>query len=187
MGRALIVVDVQNDFCEGGNLGVSGGNATAGAIKIFLDSQKDFYDFVVATQDFHVDPGDHFADEPNYSTTWPAHCRANTKGADLHPDITNAEFDAVVRKGKHAAAYSGFEGVCPDNTTTLEELLRDEDIDAVDVIGIATDYCVKATALDATKTGFRTRVILGLTAAVAEESKAAAIAELEAAGVEIIE
>jgi nicotinamidase/pyrazinamidase len=182
--RALIIVDVQNDFCEGGSLPVSGGTAVARSISSLLTSGDHGYDQVVATKDYHIDPGSHFAADPDYARSWPAHCVAGTAGADFHPDLATGPIDAVFRKGAHAAAYSGFEGVTDDGTP-LADWLRAHDVDTVDVVGIATDFCVRATAADAAANGFSTRVLLGLTAGVAPGSTAEAITELRETGVEV--
>ena len=182
--RALIVVDVQNDFCEGGSLAVTGGSAVARDITALLATDHG-YDHVVATKDFHIDPGDHFSETPDYRTSWPRHCVAGTPGAAFHPDFDPAAVEAVFEKGHHSAAYSGVEGVDASGTP-LADWLAGRGVEAVDVVGIATDYCVAATAADAAKAGLRTRVLTGLTAGVAAESSAAAIDELRSAGVEVI-
>ena len=182
--RALIVVDVQNDFCEGGSLAVDGGGDVARAISRYLQD-GDGYAHVVATNDYHVDPGSHFSDEPDYASSWPRHCVVGTQGVRFHPDLDITRVEAVFRKGTHAAAYSGFEGV-DDAGTPLGDWLREHDVDEVDVVGIATDYCVRATAADAAGAGFATRVLLGLTAGVTPESTAKAIEEMSAAGVELV-
>jgi nicotinamidase/pyrazinamidase len=182
--RALIVVDVQNDFCEGGSLAVDGGGDVARAISRYLQDGNG-YAHVVATNDYHVDPGSHFSDEPDYASSWPRHCVVGTQGVRFHPDLDITRVEAVFRKGTHAAAYSGFEGV-DDAGTPLGDWLREHDVDEVDVVGIATDYCVRATAADAAGAGFATRVLLGLTAGVTPESTAKAIEEMSAAGVELI-
>jgi nicotinamidase/pyrazinamidase len=179
--RALIVVDVQNDFCEGGSLPVTGGAALAGAISDYLTADAD-YRYVVATQDFHIDPGDHFSDHPDYSSSWPPHCLAGSTGAQFHPDLNSARFDAVFRKGAYDAGYSGFEGF-DEAGTPLSDWLTQHHVDQVDVVGIATDHCVRRTAEDAARRGLATRVLLDLTAGVGEESTAAAIKDLQAAGV----
>jgi nicotinamidase/pyrazinamidase len=176
--RALIIVDVQNDFCEGGSLAVTGGTAVARAI------DPGGYDLVVATKDYHIDPGPHFSAHPDYAASWPPHCVAGTAGADFHPDLDTSPVAAVFLKGAHAAAYSGFEGAA--DGVLLADWLRARDVDAVDVAGIATDYCVRATALDAVRGGFATRVLLDLTAGVAPESTDAAIKEMRSAGVELV-
>ncbi|MCV7225592.1 isochorismatase family protein [Mycolicibacterium komossense] len=182
--RALIIVDVQNDFCEGGSLAVAGGSDVARAISERLTGDHG-YDHVVATKDFHVDPGEHFSDQPDYTDSWPRHCVAETVGAEFHPDLDTGAVEAVFRKGAYAAAYSGFEGA--DGTQTpLADWLRHREVDEVDVVGIATDYCVRATAADAARAGFSTRVLLDLTAGVAPESTARAVAELRRADVEIV-
>jgi nicotinamidase/pyrazinamidase len=181
MTRALLVVDVQNDFCEGGSLAVAGGAAVAGAISEHVRSAG--YAHVVATRDHHVDPGGHFAEQPDYLETWPAHCVAGTGGAELHPSLDRGPIEAVFDKGEYAAAYSGFEGRA--DGVGLADWLRERGVDAVDVVGIATDHCVRATALDAVAAGFATRVLLPLTAGVAEASTGAALDELRTAGVEL--
>jgi nicotinamidase/pyrazinamidase len=181
--RALIIVDVQNDFCEGGSLAVAGGAAVARAISEYVAGEPG-YAHVVATKDFHVDPGSHFSDHPDYVDSWPPHCVAGTPGSDFHPNLDTSAVEAVFRKGAHAAAYSGFEGA-DDAGTPLADWLRAHDIDQVDVAGIATDYCVHATAADASRAGFSTRVLLDLTAGVAPESTAKAIEDLRAVGVEL--
>jgi nicotinamidase/pyrazinamidase len=181
--RALIIVDVQNDFCEGGSLAVTGGSAVARGISELLASGPG-YAHVVATKDFHIDPGEHFSESPDYAASWPRHCVAGTAGADFHPDFDPAGVEAVFMKGHYSAAYSGFEGT-DDSGTTLTDWLRQRGVDEVDVVGIATDYCVRETAADAAKTGFKTRVLRNLTAGVAPESTAKALEDLQAVGVEI--
>jgi nicotinamidase/pyrazinamidase len=183
--RALIIVDVQNDFCEGGSLAVTGGAAVARAISDYLSRARD-YQHVVATKDFHIDPGDHFSDHPDYTSTWPPHCVAGTPGAEFHPDLDDDRIEAVFRKGAYSAGYSGFEGV-DDTGTPLADWLRDHGVDEVDVVGIATDHCVRATAEDAARAGFATRVLLDLTAGVGEQSTVAAVDELRSAGVAVLQ
>ena len=181
--RALIIVDVQNDFCEGGSLAVAGGAAVAAAISGLLGGEHG-YAHVVATKDFHIDPGSHFSAHPDYVRSWPPHCVAGTAGSDFHPNLNTAAVEATFRKGEHAAAYSGFEGH-DEAGTPLGDWLRERGVDEVDVAGLATDYCVHATAADAARGGFGTRVLLDLTAGVAPESTARAIEDLRAAGVEL--
>ena len=181
MARALIIVDVQNDFCEGGSLAVAGGADVAAGISGLLAADGG-WDHVVATKDYHVDPGPHFGDPPDFVDSWPAHCVAGTAGADFHPDLVTDRVAAVFRKGEHAAAYSGFEGLS-DAGAGLAAWLRDHGVTDVDVVGIATDHCVRATALDAAAEGFATTVLLGLTAGVAPATTAAALDQLRDAGV----
>ena len=181
--RALIIVDVQNDFCEGGSLAVDGGGDVARAISRYLQDGHG-YGHVVATSDYHVDPGSHFSDDPDYASSWPPHCVAGTPGARFHPDLDTTRVAAIFRKGTHAAAYSGFEGA-DDAGTSLADWLRQHSVDDVDVVGIATDHCVRATAADAARAGFATRVLLDLTAGVAPESTAKAIEDLRAAHVDL--
>ncbi|MDY6999752.1 MAG: isochorismatase family protein, partial [Actinomycetota bacterium] len=161
---ALIIVDVQNDFCEGGSLAVAGGAAVARGIHELLAGDHG-YDHVVATQDFHIDPGGHFSDHPDFVDSWPPHCVVTTGGVDFHPDLDTAAVEAVFKKGHYTAAYSGFEGATDDGTG-LADWLRAHGVQSVDVAGLATDHCVKATAADAVAAGFTTRVLLGLTAGV---------------------
>jgi nicotinamidase/pyrazinamidase len=190
MARALIVVDVQNDFCEGGSLPVAGGARVAADIGELLhrwsakDEDAPAYDVVVATKDHHVDPGHHWSVKPDYAESWPVHCKVGTEGAGFHPNLDPQPFDEVFYKGEHEAPYSGFEG----RTTSGEALadwLRARQVSDVDVCGIATDHCVRATALDSAREGFDTRVLTALCAGVAEDTTAAAITELSGAGVEI--
>jgi nicotinamidase/pyrazinamidase len=181
--RALIIVDVQNDFCEGGSLAVTGGSAVARAISELLANQHE-YAHVVATKDFHIDPGEHFSDDPDYAVSWPRHCVVGTSGADFHALFDPGAVEAVFMKGHYSAAYSGFEGT-DEAGTPLADWLRQRGVDEVDIVGIATDYCVKATAADAAKAGFSTRVLLDLTAGVAPESTTKAVEDLRAAGVEV--
>jgi nicotinamidase/pyrazinamidase len=184
--RALIVVDVQKDFCEGGSLAVEGGAAVAAGLTALLadPSRRDYYDHVVATMDFHIDPGSHFSTEPDFRDSWPRHCVVGTPGVDFHPAFDPAAVEAVFTKGEYSAAYSGFEGAAEDGTT-LADWLHGRDVDAVDVVGIATDYCVKATAADAFAAGFTTRVLLDLTAGVSPTTTADAVESLRAGGVVI--
>jgi nicotinamidase/pyrazinamidase len=183
--RALIIVDVQNDFCEGGSLAVTGGTAVAGAITDYVSARAADYPYVVATQDFHIDPGDHFSDQPDYASSWPPHCLAGSTGAKFHPSLDTGLVDVVFRKGAYSAGYSGFEGV-DDAGTPLADWLRQHDVDQVDVVGIATDHCVRKTAEDAALAGLTTRVLLDLTAGVGEQSTAAAVEAMRTAGVAVL-
>jgi nicotinamidase/pyrazinamidase len=184
VSRALIIVDVQNDFCEGGSLPVTGGADVATGISTVLRDSPERWDHVVATKDYHVDPGAHFGNPPDYVDTWPAHCVVGTAGAEFHPELDTHRIEAVFLKGEHAAAYSGFEG--HSGSIGLAAWLRMHDITAVDVVGVATDHCVRATALDAVAEGFDTSVLLDLTAAVAPLTKDNALRELRTAGVSLV-
>ena len=184
MTRALIIADVQNDFCEGGSLAVTGGASVAAGVSAILSDTDTPWDHVVATQDHHIDPGPHFGHPPDYVNSWPVHCAAGTPGAQFHPALDTTRIEAVFTKGEYAAAYSGFEGRA--DGVRLVDWLRDHGVTAVDVVGLTTDYCVRTTALDAAKEGFATTVLLGLTAGVARETTAAALAELSAANVTLV-
>jgi nicotinamidase/pyrazinamidase len=188
MRNALLVVDVQNDFVEGGSLAVNGGQAVAALISRHVRHFKTEYQFVVATQDYHEDPGTHFSDHPDFHESWPPHCVAGTPGAALCGPISNLVREklvqAVVRKGQHAAAYSGFEGLDPRGHPLLE-VLKEQRVDHVDVCGIATDYCVRATALDARKHEFQVRVLVNLCAAVDPATGQQALEEMKAAGCQV--
>jgi nicotinamidase/pyrazinamidase len=180
--RALIIVDVQNDFCEGGSLAVTGGAAVAAGISLVLDKAGDRWDHVVATRDWHIDPGAHFSDHPDFVQSWPAHCVVGTRGSEFHPELDTSRIEAVFHKGEHAAAYSGFEGHT-DEGQPLADWLRSRSVTDVEVVGIATDHCVRATALDAAAAGFTTTVVLELTAGVAQETTDAALADFRTASV----
>ena len=229
MSRALIIVDVQNDFCEGGSLAVEGGAELAGAISEYVDAHHGQFDHVVATQDWHIDPGAHFSDSPDFVDSWPKHCVAGTRGAELHPDLDTEYIQAYFRKGQYTAAYSGFEGLlAPDDAVPtgdrkpgampvaggssggtadaggeapgsdfaagdlaagedavgLDDWLQSHDVEDVVVVGIATDHCVKATALDGVQAGYSVTVLRDLTVGVAEDLDDA-IAEMELGGVDI--
>lgn len=180
-----MIVDVQNDFCEGGSLAVTGGAAVASAITRYLAGPaRARYDHVVASQDFHVDPGAHFAADPDYYSSWPAHCVAGTAGARFHPDLDTSAIEEIFRKGAYAAAYSGFEGTNQAGDA-LGSWLSERGVTDIDVAGIATDYCVYATASDAAAGGFATIVLLNLTAGVDAQTTAAAIESLRTAGIEL--
>ncbi|MFC4036391.1 isochorismatase family protein [Streptomyces polygonati] len=186
MHRALIVVDVQNDFCEGGTLPVTGGADVAAAITDLIGDSAGAYRHVVATRDHHINPGPHFSPTPDYRTSWPVHCLAGTEGGSFHPNfapaVASGAVDAVFDKGEYHGVYSGFEGH-DENGERLAAWLRDRQVTEVDVVGLATDHCVRATALDAAREGFATRVLLALTAGVSAETTERALTELRDAGV----
>jgi nicotinamidase/pyrazinamidase len=179
VGRAAIVVDVQNDFTEGGSLAVAGGASVAGLIGPWLARQR--FDQIVATRDHHIDPNGHFAAEPDFVDSWPAHCVVGTYGAELHPHLELPRLDAIFDKGAYEAAYSGFQG-------SLDgiPLLQARDIDSIEIAGIATDHCVLATALDAAANGLATTIHLDLTAGVARPTVVAALTRLREAGVTLL-
>jgi nicotinamidase/pyrazinamidase len=182
MSRALIIVDVQNDFCEGGSLAVAGGAAVAKGISLVLSKAGERWDHVVATKDWHIDPGAHFSDNPDYVDSWPVHCVAGSAGSEFHPELVTDRVESVFHKGEYQAAYSGFEGR-NDTGETLAGWLRDKGVTDVEVVGIATDHCVRATALDAAAAGFDTTVVLELTAGVARATTDAALEQLRAASI----
>jgi nicotinamidase/pyrazinamidase len=188
MKRALLVVDVQNDFCEGGSLPVDGGAAVAHRIGQLLhhwtaeDPQAPDYSVTVATKDHHIDPGDHFSSRPDYVHSWPRHCVAGGDGAAFHPNLDPQPFDAVFLKGEYEAAYSGFQGKNADGVG-LADWLREHGVTDVDVCGIATDYCVLQTGLDAVREGFSVRLLTDLCAGVAPETTEQALRSLQDEGV----
>ncbi|WP_210508946.1 isochorismatase family protein [Naasia sp. SYSU D00057] len=189
MTSALFIIDVQNDFTEGGALGVDGGAAVAAGISRYLDEHPGKYDVVLASRDWHDgtnDNGGHFAtdDAPDFVATWPAHCVAGTPGAEYHPDLDTEDVHVHIRKGQGKPAYSIYEGETPEGVP-LPEVLAEHGVTDVDVVGIATDYCVRASALDARHDGKRVRVLTDLIAGVAPESSTAALAELESEGIEV--
>lgn len=170
--RALLIVDVQPTFCEGGELPVDGGNAVAERIARYVAANGNDYALLVTTQDWHVDPGPHFADVPDFVDSWPPHGLAGTDNAELHPslaaELAHRESVVRVKKGEHQAAYSGFEGVDHEGRT-LAQVLADAEIDDVTVCGIAESHCVKSTTIDAVTAGYPTTVLSDLTVPVTEE------------------
>jgi len=188
MTRALFIIDVQNDFTEGGALGVDGGNAVAAGITTYLDQHPKDYYVVFASRDWHDgdnNNGGHFSPTPDFVDSWPPHCVSGTAGAEYHPALNTGAIDVHVRKGQGRPAYSIFDGTTVGGTTVAQEL-EHYDVTEVDVVGIAADYCVRASALDAVTAGLKTRVLVGLVAGVATESSAAALTELADAGVEVV-
>lgn len=217
MSRALIIVDVQNDFCEGGSLAVKGGADVAGAISEYVDAHHGQFDHIVATQDWHIEPGPHFSENPDFIDSWPPHCVAGTPGAELHPDLDTEYIQAYFRKGQFTAAYSGFEGIlapedevptgdrkpgalplplkdeaegftassfADEDAIGLDDWLQSHDVEDVVIVGIATDYCVMATALDAVQAGYSVTVVRNLTAGIAPDLDDA-YAEMELGGVDL--
>ncbi|MDA8887239.1 nicotinamidase [Pontimonas sp.] len=186
--RGLLVVDVQNDFCEGGALGVDGGARVASGITDHIEAHGSDYAVVVASRDWHDadnDNGGHFAlhgEAPNFVTTWPVHCVAGTTGAEYHPDLTLPDHTIHVKKGQGMPSYSMFEGHSDDGHT-VEDILTNAGVTEVDVVGIATDHCVRASALDAKAAGFAVRVINDLVAAVTPDTERTARGEMAEAGV----
>lgn len=206
MSKALLIVDVQKDFCAGGTLATERGAEVAALISEYLENHHQDYQAIAATQDWHISPGDHFSDQPDFKDSWPVHCQAETPGAELHEDLDTDYIQAYFRKGAYEAAYSGFEGLlAPEDSVmtgereagapaveegpkvSLDDWLAQQGIEDVDVVGIASDYCVKATALDAVEAGYETRVLLDLTAPVHEDSLEDLVDELENAGVTVAE
>ncbi|MGI5993691.1 MAG: nicotinamidase [Saccharomonospora viridis] len=189
MATALIVVDVQNDFCEGGALAVAGGTEVAEAVSTYLrrgaSDSGTTYDHVVATRDYHIDPGEHFSDNPDFVRSWPRHCVADTPGASFHPRLDITPITAVFSKGHYSHGYSGFEGKT-DTGEQLVDWLTDRNVTKVDVVGIATDHCVRATALDAKRHGLEVRVLADLTAGVSKSTVDKALSELREAGVTVV-
>ncbi|MDO4884638.1 MAG: nicotinamidase [Rothia sp. (in: high G+C Gram-positive bacteria)] len=204
MTKALIIVDVQNDFCAGGALATDRGAKVAALISEYVEDNHHRYEAVVATQDWHIDPGAHFSDTPDFVDSWPVHCVANTEGAEIHPNLDTDYIEAYFRKGRYEAAYSGFEGLqAPEESvmtgehepgatlddegpkTPLADWLDEREIQDVDIVGIATDYCVLATAKDAVDAGYETRVLIDLTAPVHEDKLDEVIAEMEDEGITV--
>ncbi|MFF2807934.1 isochorismatase family protein [Streptomyces sp. NPDC058000] len=186
MRRALIVVDVQKDFCEGGSVPVKGGADRAAAIADLVGRADGSYAYIVATRDHHIDPGGHFSEHPDFRDSFPEHCVVGSAGSEFHRNFasaaTSGAVDEVFYKGTYSASKSGFEGSTEDGTS-LADWLRARDVSDLDVVGIATDHCVKATALDGARAGFAVRVLLDYTAGVAADTTSAAIGELRQAGV----
>ncbi|WP_085548269.1 nicotinamidase [Corynebacterium pollutisoli] len=180
---ALVIVDVQNDFCPGGSLATDRGDEVARLIGEYQDSHGDRYAHIIATQDWHIDPGSHFSDNPDYVDSWPVHCVAESKGAALHEDVRADRIEAYFRKGEYTAAYSGFEGAA--DGVSMAEWLKERGVEKLDVVGIATDHCVRATSLDALEEGFEVRVLTDLCSPVDEARGEAALQELVKAGAQL--
>ncbi|MBO0979949.1 isochorismatase family protein [Microbacterium sp. SD291] len=189
MSRALLIVDVQNDFTEGGALAVEGGDAVASAITAHLAAHADDYQVIVASRDWHDPSGDnggHFSDDPDYVDTWPVHCVADSEGAAYDPLLATDAVTHHIRKGQGKPAYSMFEGTTEDGQT-VGAVLTEAGVLTADIVGIATDHCVRASALDAIAHGVLVRILTDLIAGVAPESSDAALAELAHAGAELVE
>ncbi|MFF9691275.1 isochorismatase family protein [Streptomyces sp. NPDC014623] len=189
MSRGLIVVDVQNDFCEGGSIPVAGGVKIATAIAHLVEqSAGGDYQYIVATRDHHIDPGSHFSKTPDFKNSFPVHCVAGDEGGEFHPNFdptaAGGKVDTVFFKGAHSASKSGFEGT-DEQGTPLAEWLRARGVEDVDVVGIATDHCVRATALDAVKAGFRTHVRLDYSVGVAPDTVASTLDDFREAGIAV--
>ena len=188
MKTALLIVDVQNDFCPGGALATARGDEVATRIAELIsgtDGQAREYDYVVATQDWHIDPGAHFSENPDFVDSWPEHCVAGSEGAQIRRPVPTDQIDQFFKKGHYTAAYSGFEGV-NDEDQLLADWLREHDIARLDVCGIATDHCVRATVLDALKEGFEVRVLQDMCSPVDDARGADALQEMKNAGAELV-
>ncbi|KWZ72860.1 MAG: isochorismatase family protein [Winkia neuii] len=182
MAKALLVVDVQPTFCEGGELPIEGGNQVAHDIADFVAKHRNNYDLICTTQDWHISPGGHFSDQPDFVDSWPPHGLAGSANAELHPALADLNADVAVKKGAYAAAYSGFEGEDADGHL-LGAILRERGITQIDVVGLAESHCVKDTAIDGVKEGLKVRVFLDLTKPVSEELGQAAREQMRRAGV----
>jgi nicotinamidase/pyrazinamidase len=182
--RALVVVDVQPTFCEGGELATEGANEIAHRVAAYAAAHRDRYATVVTTQDWHIDPGEHFSETPDFVDSWPPHGIAGTPNAELHPALADLEPDVRLKKGQYSHGYSGFEGA-DEQGRTLATVLEDAGITAVDVVGLVESHCVKHTALDARRAGLAARVLTDLTIPVSEAQGEVAERELTAAGVDL--
>jgi nicotinamidase/pyrazinamidase len=189
MKNALLIVDLQNDFIEGGSLPVQGGKTVVAMVSRHLRHFRGEYQFVVATRDYHEDPGDHFSDQPDFVNTWPRHCVIGTPGATLCVPILNLVREkyihVVIDKGRHAAAMSGFDGFDPRGHT-LYDVLREARVEHVDICGLVTEYCVRATALDARKKELQVRILVNLCGAANAEAGQKALEEMKAAGCQLM-
>lgn len=190
MSRALLIIDVQNDFCEGGSLACAGGASVAQRVTEYLRDHKSDYDFVIASRDWHDadnNNGGHFASEgqgPDFANTWPAHCVSGTNGAEYHPNLDASLINVHLEKGMGKPSYSAFEGVTRDGKS-IADVLASAGVDQLDVVGIATDYCVLASSLDARKAGLAVTVLTEMCAGISAESTDSAIAQMKAAGCQI--
>lgn len=189
MTKALFIVDVQNDFTEGGALAVTGGDAVATGISAFLSAHAADYSVILASRDWHdanSDNGGHFASgDPDFINTWPVHCVADTAGAEYDPGLDTSAVTVHIKKGQGQPAYSVFEGTTDDGRS-VSDVLADADVTDVDVVGLATDYCVNASAQDALESGLHVRVLTDLIAGVQAESTASALEQLAQSGAELV-
>ncbi|MDN6605972.1 isochorismatase family protein [Brevibacterium sp.] len=188
MAKALIIVDIQNDFTEGGALGVDGGDTVAAEVTRYLGASAGDYDAIIASRDWHdadSDNGGHFSPTPDFVDSWPVHCVADTEGAEYDPLLSTEAITHHVRKGQGTPDYSAFQGTTEEGQL-LSDLLTSLTITEVDVVGIATDHCVCATVLDALKGGWSVRVRQDLIAGVGKDSSTVALAEMDAAGATIV-
>lgn len=181
--KALVIVDVQNDFCPGGSLATINGSKVAAGITEHILAAGNYYSKIVATKDWHISPAAHFSTHPDFIDTWPVHCEADTPGAEFHKNLDANLIDAVFHKGEYSAAYSGFEGHIADGSIGLADWLRAHDITELTIVGIATDFCVKATTLDALSEEFSVEILTDLTAAVGDPQEA--LDQMQAAGASI--
>lgn len=165
--RALLLIDMQVDFCEGGSLAVKGGDNLAMRLARYvqniegrhqLTSGNSGYTTLIASRDAHIDPLEHFSDKPDFQNSWPIHCKQGSPGFEFHPALRDLPFDACFDKGAYSAGYSAFEGSTKDSLS-LADWLRLKGISQLDLAGIALEHCVKATALDALKLGFETNLL----------------------------
>lgn len=169
---ALLIIDVQNDFCDGGSLGVPGGHRLATQISLHAKRYLADYNLIVASADWHdadSDNGGHISDHPDYKESWPAHCIAETYGALFSPQLDMDILDYAIRKGQGRPSYSAFEGVTPGGLS-LNDLLDNSSAETVDIVGIATEHCVQATAVDALIAGYNVRILDPLHLGIDEES-----------------
>ncbi|GAA2030200.1 isochorismatase family protein [Yaniella flava] len=207
--HALIIVDIQQDFCEGGTLAVEGGAQTAALVTEYINQCGHKFDVIATTRDWHIDPGPHFSQTPDFENTWPVHCVAGTQGAELHEDLDTESVVAEFLKGQYNDGYSGFDAVLgepdmirsqdgmagpygataaaaaasDDNAITLDDWLREHDVEQITIVGLATDHCVRATAVDACDAGYEVKVVTNLTAGVSEATIDAGLDEMEDVGV----
>lgn len=196
MSKAIIVVDVQNDFVEGGALGVEGGLRVSSRVADHLRKHADDYEAIIYTKDWHIEPEGHFSDTPDFESTWPVHCVAETDGAELHKSVGSAieelSSKAVgVHKGEFTAAYSGFEGTVEEvgsavdgieKKSTVVDMLEELGVMELDIVGIATDHCVRLTARDAMFEGFQVNVLTEMIAGVDPDASTATLVYLQALG-----
>lgn len=182
--RALIVVDVQPTFCEGGELATEGANEIARRVAAYAAAHRDRYATVLTTQDWHIDPGEHFSDNPDFVDSWPPHGIAGSPNAELHPALAGLDPDVRLKKGQYSHGYSGFDGA-DEHGRSLATILAEAGVTGVDVVGLVESHCVKHTALDARRAGLSARVLTDLTIPVSPEQGELAHKELGAAGVEL--
>lgn len=182
--RALLIVDVQNDFCEYGPVPSIGGSQIASSITRFIDFNYSAYELILASKDWHQSPTEHFSKRPDFISNWPSHCVGSTEGAELHSNLNRKMIDHELIKGEYTAGMSAFEAKTSLNEGLIE-LLERREIDLIDICGLNADSNLYSTAIDALELGFPTTLFIDMCSGYSEESTLHALEDLESRGVNL--